>query len=184
VDKVTAAERSAALDQLVEEGALRRLTVEGVRGPCYMPAGGAVAGGPGTETPVTPRAAFLAPLDNLLWDRRLVEELFDFAYRWEVYKPASNRQYGYYVLPVLYGDRFVARWEPRRRDGCLEVNGWWWESETRVTPEMGAAIGEAIERFTRFLGLEAVELDGRLDRESRGFILEAATQANLVVRRG
>ena len=187
VDKVTAAERSAVLDELVEEGALRRLTVEGVRGPCYVPGDQ----DPREQSPErggvdsnVPRAAFLAPLDNLLWDRRLVEELFDFSYRWEVYKPASQRQYGYYVLPVLYDDRIVARWEPRRRDGYLEVNGWWWEPEARITPEMSQAIGEAIQRFLRFLGLDAVEPNGKLDREARGFILEAATQTNVPVRRG
>ena len=52
-----------------------------------------------------PSAALIAPLDNLMWDLNLVEKLFDFQYAWEVYKPAGKRDYGYYVLPVLYGDR-------------------------------------------------------------------------------
>ena len=57
----------------------------------------------------------IAPLDNLLWDLKLIETLFDFRYTWEVYKPADKRDYGYYVLPVLYGDRFVAPNRPRLR---------------------------------------------------------------------
>lgn len=194
VDRVTATERSKALNELVEEGVLRSVSVEGVRGPCYMPGNHEPGDGaadskeltmetPVTGTPAAAGASFLAPLDNLLWDRRLIEELFGFSYRWEVYKPASQRQYGYYVLPVLYGDRFVARWEPRRRDGHLGVDGWWWEPGTRVTPEMSEAIGEAIQRFLRFLELEAVELDGKLDEGTRGFILEAAAGKKVPVRR-
>ena len=49
--------------------------------------------------------AFIGPLDNLIWDRDLIRWLFEFDYTWEVYKPAAQRQYGHYVLPVLYGDR-------------------------------------------------------------------------------
>ena len=59
-----------------------------------------------------PRAAFIAPLDHLLWDQGIPELLFDFHYRWEVYVTESKRKYGYYVLPVLYGERFVARMDP------------------------------------------------------------------------
>lgn len=50
---------------------------------------------------VKPQASFIAPLDNLLWDRKLIKEIFGFEYIWEVYKPVSERRYGYYVLPVL-----------------------------------------------------------------------------------
>ncbi|NCU33166.1 MAG: winged helix DNA-binding domain-containing protein, partial [Candidatus Moranbacteria bacterium] len=75
------------------------------------------------------RVSFLAPLDNLLWDRKLIKEIFDFEYVWEVYKPVSQRQYGYYVLPVLFGNDFVARFEPvrNRKNSTLEIKNWWWE---------------------------------------------------------
>jgi uncharacterized protein YcaQ len=62
-------------------------------------------------------AALIAPLDNLMWDLNLVEMLFGFRYAWEVYKPADKRHYGYYVLPVLYGDRLVARLIPHLSAG-------------------------------------------------------------------
>jgi uncharacterized protein YcaQ len=55
---------------------------------------------------------FLAPLDNLLWDRMLVQKIFDFQYSWEVYIPVEKRKYGYYVLPVLYQNKIIARMEP------------------------------------------------------------------------
>ena len=66
-------------------------------------------------------ARFIAPLDNLLWDRKMLEMLFGFSYRWEVYTPVAKRKFGYYVLPVLYNDRFVARFEaePVREAGAF-----------------------------------------------------------------
>lgn len=108
----------------------------------------------------SPRAAFIAPLDNLLWDRKMIQELFDFEYIWEVYKPVEERRYGYYVLPVLYGDRFVARFEPTidRDQGILIIKGWWWESEVEPTEEMRAAIVQAFQHFLRYLGAERLEI--------------------------
>src|SRR4029079_5114973 len=67
----------------------------------------------GRPNGVEPGVAFLAPLDPLAWDRDLLLRLWDFDYRWEVYVPAPKRRWGYYVLPLLYGDRFAARIELR-----------------------------------------------------------------------
>ena len=69
------------------------------------------------------------PLDPLAWDRDLLLRLWGFDYRWEVYVPAAKRRWGYYVLPLLYGDRFVGRIEPRidRKTGTLRILGLWWE---------------------------------------------------------
>ena len=58
---------------------------------------------------LAPRAAILAPLDNLTWDRRYLRKLFGFEYLWEVYKPVAERRWGYYVLPFRAGDRIVGR---------------------------------------------------------------------------
>ncbi|HVY48642.1 MAG TPA: crosslink repair DNA glycosylase YcaQ family protein, partial [Minicystis sp.] len=116
----TAATRRAMIEELVAEGVLAPVAVEGVRGARYLLAEEAAmldAGPP-------PRAVtFLAPLDPFVWDRRLLRELFDFTYTWEVYTPAAKRAHGYYVLPLLYGDRLVARLEPRfdRASGRLEI---------------------------------------------------------------
>ncbi len=104
----------AALARLVEKGQLVGVAIEGVprekffvrRGdlPALQAAARASRGRQG--------AALIAPLDNLMWDRNLLEKVFDFAYSWEVYLPAAKRHYGYYVLPVLYSDRLVARLDP------------------------------------------------------------------------
>jgi len=63
-------------------------------------------------------AAFIAPLGNLTWDRELLRQVFDFDYCWEIYKPKEKRAYGYHVLPVLSGDRFVARRARLRQEGA------------------------------------------------------------------
>lgn len=99
-------------------------------------------------------AALIAPLDNLLWDRKNVKRIFDFSYMWEVYKPKGKREYGYYVLPVLYGDRFVARLDPGfdKKTRILTINNWWWEDG--VNPD-----GQMIEALKRCLGDFMVYLD-------------------------
>ena len=74
-------------------------------------------------------AAILGALDNFMWDRKLLRWLFNFDYIWEVYKPEKLRKYGYYVLPILYGNIFIARFEPgfNRKRGRFEIKNWWWE---------------------------------------------------------
>ncbi len=85
------------------------------------------AGRPGGRDP---GVAFLAPLDPYVWDRDFLRALHGFDYVWEVYVPEPKRRWGYYVLPILYGDRLVGRVEPRidRRAGVLRVLGLWWET--------------------------------------------------------
>jgi len=99
---------------------------------------------------------FIAPLDNLMWDRKLIQDVFDFEYVWEVYKPVVQRKYGYYVLPVLYGDQFIARFEPEHIKGGSELilKNWWWENNIEVTDEMKTEIYLAFDKFTSYLGVQ------------------------------
>ena len=98
-------------------------------------------------------AAFIAPLDNLLWDRKTVKRLFDFRYMWEVYKPKEKREYGYYVLPVLYGDRFIARLDPGydKKTRILTINNWWWEDGVNPDRGMISALKRCLEDFLAYL---------------------------------
>lgn len=147
--------RRAALSRLAERGELIPCEIEGQKETFYaVPAALAALDRPDHR----PSARFIAPLDNLLWDRDMLEALFAFRYRWEVYTPVVKRQYGYYVLPVLYGSRFVARFEPEpvNQAGCLRVKGWWWEDGARPSRAMLDAVEAALSRFARYLGVSCV----------------------------
>src|SRR5260370_42527779 len=106
--------------------------------------------------PPAPRMILLGPLDSLLWDRKTLRQLFNFDYSWEVYKPESARKWGYYVLPVFYGDRFVARLDSRLEKGVLTIARWWWEPDITPDAELLDALRNAIERFLRYLHEDSI----------------------------
>ncbi len=98
-----------------------------------------------------PQCRFIAPLDNMIWERKLIQALFDFDYKWEVYTPAPQRKYGYYVLPVLYGDHFIGRIEfTRTPDKSYQVKNLWPEKTLRKTHKN--AIDKALQRFSAYAG--------------------------------
>lgn len=78
--------------------------------------------------------------------------MFDFDYKWEIYTTKSQRKYGYYVLPLLYGDRFIGRVEPVRnsKEGVLEVKNIWYEDDFAPAEEAEKEIGKCLERFADF----------------------------------
>jgi uncharacterized protein YcaQ len=123
--------------------------------------------------------AFLAPLDPLAWDRDLLRSLWDFDYVWEVYVPARKRRWGYYVLPLLFGDRLVGRIEPRmeRKTGVLQILGLWWEDGFDPLGEPGFvdAFADALVAHARFL--DAVRLSW--PRSARHRALGAAVRERL-----
>ncbi|MDQ2984340.1 MAG: winged helix DNA-binding domain-containing protein [Actinomycetota bacterium] len=101
------------------------------------------------DAPVPDRVTLLSPFDRLIHDRDRAEALFDFRYRLEMYVPPAKREYGYYVLPILVGDRLVGRVEPRldRKAGTLEVLGAWGDT---------SRLDEALDGLAEFLGADRV----------------------------
>ena len=107
-------------------------------------------------------AVFLAPLD-IVSARGRANWLFDFEYVWEVYKPAPARRWGYYTLPVLYGDRLAARLDPRLDRGAsmLQINGFWLEEEASAAdPAFVQALARGLLSFVRYLHAERLQIDG------------------------
>ena len=148
--------RTQILKELVDEGELLEFTIEGSKEIFYIrKEDEALLGKPAKKN----AAQFIAPLDNLIWDRGLIKELFNFEYTWEVYTPAAKRKFGYYVLPVLYKNQFVARFEPEPNRGKtpLQIKNWWWEPDIKITEEMISAISDAFERFSKFLNVDMME---------------------------
>lgn len=108
------------------------------------------------QIPFDDRARFIAPLDPLLWGRNGVKALWDFEYVWEVYKPAKDRRWGYYVQPVLYRNRFVGRFDGKydKKTGTLNVLAYHKEPDGLDLEH--EAIRAAFERFRQYLGAESI----------------------------
>jgi uncharacterized protein YcaQ len=148
-------QRNNTFNRLLSQKKITEVRVEGIKNALYYPTDCHYILEKVLNTEMkNNRSSIIAPLDNLLWDRNLILELFGFEYRWEVYKPEAERKYGYYVLPVLYGDRFVARFEPEKHRECspLVIKNWWWEKDVKVNYAMKSSIIKCFERFAGYLG--------------------------------
>jgi uncharacterized protein len=151
-------DRVRRTERLVDEGVLMPVQVEGLPKTRYVIAAEEplldAAADPASMS--DPGVAFIAPLDPLLWDRRLVRDLWGFDYLWEVYVPEARRRWGYYVLPILYGHRFVGRIEPRldRRTGNLNILGVWFEPSFDPTEDdrFVTAFAQATDAYRDFVG--------------------------------
>ena len=113
------------------------------------------------------RMIFLAPLDQLIWDRVAVRHIFEFDYVWEVYKPQKQRKWGYYVLPVLYNDNLVARFDSRYKDGIWELYKWYWEDGISINAKILAALELAVAEFKKYLGAQKIKLNRGMDLKTR-----------------
>ena len=139
------------VDALVSDGLLERLR---------MADGGdvLVAAGMNLDPSRPTASALLSPFDNLLWDRPFARRALGFDHLIEVYKPAPQRQFGYYVLPFLWRDRIVGRADLKteRGDGTLVVKALHLEAGVRRSAALDDAFERALERLRRTIGLEAV----------------------------
>jgi uncharacterized protein len=144
------AEARLRVAELVEQGALRPVTVEGWKDVAYVDA--KLRAAPRVEA-----RALLSPFDSLVWDRARTERLFGFRFRLEIYTPAHRRVHGYYVLPFLLGDRLVARVDLKsdRERRVLLVQGVHLEPGVPRT-EVRAALRAELGLLAQWLGLERV----------------------------
>ena len=152
--EMTNEQRDAAFEKLEAEDVIRKTAVEGIRFPMYfltedLPLVEEVLS---DAVDLSRRLEFLAPLDPMLWDRKLVEAIWDYSYSWEIYTPAEKRKYGYYVLPMLYGEKMAGRIEAAadRKAQTLVVKNIWYEAGVRQTKKLDAAVDAAVGRLARF----------------------------------
>ena len=158
---INAAKRKKALEILTDEGKIISIMVEGIKQPFYYRSEDSELMRDVIEgtADLKPRMSFIAPLDPLMWDKALILALWDFQYSWEIYTPADKRKYGYYTLPVLFGDRFVGRIEavPDRKTGVLAVRNIWWEDGIRRTKKLNTALERTVKEFAGFNNCKEIE---------------------------
>ncbi len=160
------------LAQMVDDGMLVQVQIEGSKELHHaltadVPLLSTLEGGriPDTWRPLATtteeEAVILAPLE-IVSARGRAARLFDFEYLWEVYKPVEQRRWGYYTVPVLYGDRLVARLDPRldRKAQTLHINGFWLEDDKlRRDGAWWRALGRGLARFAAFAGARDMSAD-------------------------
>lgn len=154
-----AAQRNEVFQQLLQEERILAVTVEQTKDLLYCLADDLPLIESILQKPtLKPRCELIAPLDNLMWDRKLINALFGFDYTWEIYTPASKRKFSYYVLPLLYGERFIGRAEivVERKTKTLVVKNIWYEDSIKLTQAMQKALNHCLQRFAAFNGCETI----------------------------
>jgi uncharacterized protein YcaQ len=163
--------RTALRNELIEDGAIVPVEVEGLRARRFVLREEVELLGTPPEPP--PSVAFLSPFDPLVWDRPLLGSLFEFDYVWDLFHPPEKRRFGWYVLPILFRDRFVGRIEPRIEPdhGRVQVVGFWWEDgfAPRRVDGFVEAMRDALRAYVRFAGVERLEWPAHLASAKRLF---------------
>jgi uncharacterized protein YcaQ len=163
--------RTVLREELVAQGELVAVEVEGVRGKRFVLREELALLEEPPEPP--PSVAFLPPFDPLVWDRGLLGSLFGFDYVWELFVPPAKRRWGWYVLPILYRDRLVGRIEPRidHADARVDVLGLWWEDgfPPQHSEDFVEAMRDALGAYLAFAGASELEWAAPLKTERRLF---------------
>ncbi|QMS84668.1 DNA glycosylase AlkZ-like family protein [Candidatus Xianfuyuplasma coldseepsis] len=146
--------RTASLKRLLQKNKIIEVHIEGLKDIFYIPKDA-------LDIPIKlhDSIAFIAPLDNLIWDRSIILDLFDFDYIWEVYTPKAKRKWGYYVLPIIRGHRFIGRIEfnKYKSNKPLSILSIQWEEGIEVTNDLTQLLGEALQRFATYLGASSID---------------------------
>lgn len=136
------------LNKFIQKGLIQEVSVEGIKEPFYIPTKGLEY-----KIELNDTISFIAPLDNLIWDRDLIEKVFNFEYRWEVYTPKDKRVYGYYVLPILRGSTLIGRieFEKQRNEDPLQIRNIFYEPHIKQTKILNQKLNQALKRFAKYL---------------------------------
>ena len=154
--------RKEAFRQLENEGKIIPVHVEGIRDVLYCRAeDAALLEEVQQENTYRARCEVIAPLDCMMWDRKLIRALFGFEYSWEIYTPQEKRKFGYYVLPMIYGERFVGRVEAVRdeKTSTLIVKNIWYEDGVKQTKALRSAVERCMKRLAKFNLCENVKYE-------------------------
>jgi uncharacterized protein len=161
--------RTALREELVERGDIVPVTIEGVRGKRFVLREEVELLKTPSEPP--PAVAFIPPFDPVVWDRAFLGSLFDFDYVWELFFPPEKRRWGWYVLPILFGDRLVGRFEPRIEAdaGAVRIIGLWWEDwfQPRRAEGFVDAMREALDAYLEFARVSRLEWEQHLAADKR-----------------
>ena len=145
-----APQRKTTVKEMVEENKLCPVKIEGVKHVYYV-LNEHLSIIENSDAAMSEKVHFIAPLDNLIWNRRMISEIFDFNYAWEVYKVPEKRVYGYYVMPLLYGTRFIGRLDPKldRQNKKMIINSILLE-EKDFDKDLISELAETLQRFLEF----------------------------------
>lgn len=153
IGNLNAKERSLAFEELLADKLIKKVIVDNINTPLYYPAKSEfIFDGILENIKAQKRCEFIAPLDSLIWDRKFIKALFGFDYKWEIYTPKEKRQFGYYILPIIYGHNFIGRIEIicDRKKSTLSVKNIWFEEGIRKSKTMTSSIDNTIKKFALF----------------------------------
>jgi len=167
-----ASQRKTIAKEMVEGNKLHPINIEGVKHVYYVLDEDLFLL-ENTNTSIIEKIHFIAPLDNLLWNRRMISEIFDFNYSWEVYKVPEKRIYGYYVMPLLYGTRFIGRLDPKldRQNKKMIIHSLILEEKTfdnTITTELAATL----QRFLKFHEVSRVSIKKTQPKELKNVLMQ------------
>ena len=171
-----ASQRKIVVKEMVEENKLCPVKIEGVKHVYYV-LDEHLSFLENSGRSISENVHFVAPLDNLLWNRRMISEIFDFNYTWEVYKVPEKRVYGYYVMPVLYGTRLIGRLDPKldRQNKTMIVNSLLLE-EKSYDKGFVIELAKTMQRFLKFHDASRVNIVRTQPKELENALMRALNQ--------
>ena len=154
-----ASQRKNIVKKMTEDNELCPVRIEGVKHAYYvLEENSSVL--ENSVTSISEKVHFVAPLDNLLWNRRMISEIFDFNYSWEVYKPPEKRIYGYYVMPILCRTRFIGRLDPKldRQNRKMIINSIVLEEKDFDRDSLAYELAATLRRFLKLHDVSQINI--------------------------